>query len=218
MIKINLLPQKRAKRAAAAGTSGDSAGTKQLLLGIGGVVAAGVLVFVLFDMPKRSERSDLEASNKVMAADITAKKAKLEGYETLKQEEAAALAKIEGINRLISAKVTPANILHELGEILSVKGPTMTEQMVKLVANDPNKKLQTDWDPQHVWLESFTDTAGAFRLEGGAQSKEDVTQLSKRLAASVYFDQVTPQSGDKVSDKDSGLTYYKFLITGKVAY
>ncbi len=94
----------------------------------------------------------------------------------------------------------------------------MTEQMAKQVENDPNKKIQQDWDPQHVWLTGFTDTAGTFKLEGGAQSKEDVTQLSKRLAASVYFENVTPQSGDRVNDKESGLNYYKFTITGKVAY
>jgi Tfp pilus assembly protein PilN len=136
----------------------------------------------------------------------------------MKAGKEAAYAKIQSINRLLTAKVVPANVLHELGQIMSVRGPTMTEQMAKLVDSDSNKKIQQDWDPQHVWLTAFDDKGGSFRLEGGAQSKEDVTQLSKRLAASVYFEQVTPQSGDRVNDKDSGLSYYKFTITGKVAY
>ncbi len=217
MIKINLLPQKRAKRAQAVASSGDG-GTKQFMIGVGALVAAAAVVLLVVDMPMRGEKSDYEQKTKQINGEIAQKKKKLEGYETLKAEEANAVMKIQSINRLMTAKVVPANVLHELGQIMSVRGPTMTEQMAKQVESDPNKKIQQDWDPQHVWLTGFTDTAGLFRLEGGAQSKEDVTQLSKRLAASVYFENVTPQSGDRVNDKDSGLSYYKFTITGKVAY
>jgi Tfp pilus assembly protein PilN len=220
MIKINLLPQKRAKRAAAISStaSSDSAGTKQFMIGVGSLAVAAGLVFVLLDLPARSDRSDYEAKFKQINEEIAQKRKALEGYEQLKTEEATALAKIEGINRLVGAKVVPANVLHELGSILSTRGPTMTERMAKQVENDPNRKIQTDWEPQHVWLTEFTDNAGNFKLEGGAQSKEDVTQLSKRLQASVYFEGVTPQSGDRVTDHDTGLDYYKFTITGKVAY
>jgi hypothetical protein len=45
-----------------------------------------------------------------------------------------------------------------------------------------------------------------------------VTQLSKRLAASVYFMDVTPVGGERVTDTASGVSYYKFVITGRVAY
>jgi Tfp pilus assembly protein PilN len=221
MIKINLLPQKRAKAKRGGGavttSSSDGAG-KALGIGIGSLLAAAAVVFLLVDMPLRSDKSDFETKLKQLNGEIAQKNKKLEGYETLKAEEAAAVIKIQSINRLLTAKVVPANVLHELGQILSTRGPTMTEQMSKQVESDPNKKIQTDWDPQHVWLSGFTDTAGVFKLEGGAQSKEDVTQLSKRLAASVYFDDVTPQSGDRVQDRDTGLAYYKFTITGKVAY
>ena len=217
MIKINLLPQKRAKRSAAV-ASGSDGGGKQFAIGVGALVAAAALVLLVVDMPIRSERADYDAKTAQLNAEIGTKRKKLEGYETLKAEEASATAKIQSINRLLTAKLVPANILHELGQIMSTRGPTMTEQMAKQVESDPNKKIQQDWDPQHVWMTGFSDTAGLFKLEGGAQSKEDVTQLSKRLAASVYFEYVTPQSGDRVNDKDSGLSYYKFTITGKVAY
>lgn len=219
MIKINLLPQKRAKRVAGpSGPRSTDGGTKQFMIGVGALAAAAVLVVVLVDMPKRRDRSDFEAKTKQLNGEVEAKKKKLEGYDTLKAETANAVEKVKSINRLLSAKVVPANVLHELGQIMSVRGPTMTEQMAKKVETDPNAKIQQDWDPQHVWMTSFTDTAGVFKLEGGAQSKEDVTQLSKRLQASVYFEQVNLESGDRVNDKDSGLNYYKFAITGKVAY
>lgn len=219
MIKINLLPQKRAKRVAVPGIARTAdGGTKQFMVGVGALVAAAALVVFVIDMPARNDRKDFEAKTKQINAEINAKKKKLEGYDTLKAEEANAVAKIQSIQRLLTAKVVPANVLHELGQIMSVRGPTMTEQMAKKVETDPNAKIQQDWDPQHVWMTGFSDTGGLFKLEGGAQSKEDVTQLAKRLQASVYFEMVIPESGDRVNDKDSGLSYYKFTITGKVAY
>lgn len=220
MIKINLLPQKRAKRSAVPGLARSSPddGTKQFMIGVGALVAAAALVVFVVDMPKRSARSDYEAKTKQLNGEIAAKKQKLVGYESLKAEVDNAVIKVQSINRLVAAKVVPANVLHELGQIMSTRGPTMTEQTAKRVETDPNAKLQQDWDPQHVWMTGFTDTAGVFKLEGGAQSKEDVTQLSKRMQASVYFEQVNLESGDRVADKDSGLNYYKFAITGKVAY
>jgi hypothetical protein len=123
---------------------------------------------------------------------------------------------------LLATKVVPAHVLHELGKVLTKEGPTMTEAMAKLAGNtadgDPNKRFQPDWDPAHVWMTSFIDTGGVFRLDGGAQAESDVTQLSKRLAASVYFMDVTPAGGERMFDRDSGLQYYKFTITGRVAY
>jgi len=59
---------------------------------------------------------------------------------------------------------------------------------------------------------------GTFRLDGGAQTEVDITQLSKRLAASAYFMNIAPASENRVTDKDSGLDYFKFTITGRVAY
>jgi hypothetical protein len=114
-------------------------------------------------------------------------------------------------------------VLHELGEILTAtKYPTMTEDMAKRTGSgpdsDPNKRFQADWDASHVWLSAFSDTAGVFKLDGGAQSENDVAQLAKRLAASVYFVDVTPAGGERVTDTASGTNYYKFTITGKVAY
>ena len=57
-----------------------------------------------------------------------------------------------------------------------------------------------------------------FKLEGGAQNESDITQLAKRLTASVYFADVTPAGAERVSDTASGVNYFRFTLTGKVAY
>ena len=227
MIKINLLPQKRAKQRQGRGTgvpTPDDAASKHMLLGIGALLGLAALVFFVFDMPLRNEKGDLDASSEALKPQIAEKKTQLVGYPEMQKAETDALTKIGSINRLQDAKVVPANVLHELGKILMYtgpmvrRGPTMTKLMSKATDIDPNKTFQQDWDPTHVWLSTFTDNSGTFKLEGGAQSRDDVTQLSKRLAASIYFIDVVPSSGDRVVDTESNLSYYKFTITGKLAY
>jgi len=43
-----------------------------------------------------------------------------------------------------------------------------------------------------------------------------MTQLALRLQASVYFYEVVPVGGNEV--EEDGAVFYKFTITGKVAY
>jgi Tfp pilus assembly protein PilN len=225
MIKINLLPQKRAKLRAAAGTPSATAdlGTKQFGLGMGALAVAAVVVFFVVDKPRRDKIKNYEHAMSELNVQIAEKKKQLVGYEEMKKAKTDAEQRAQAITRLMQAKVVPAHVLHELGEILTQNRlPAMTEDMRKKVGNgpgsDPNKRFQLDWDPTKVWLSGYTDKDGVFKLEGGAQSESDVTQLSKRLAASVYFMDVTPAGGERVVDRERGINYYRFTITGKVAY
>lgn len=222
MIKINLLPQKRPKKRGAAGMPGESS-SQPLVVGVIALAVAAAAVVLLVDKPKRAKLAELTEANQQLANDIALKNKQLEGYAELKKAADAADERYRAIQRLISAKVVPAHVLHELGEILmSGKYPTMTEDMAKRTGSGPegdsNKRFQGDWDASHVWVSGFTDTGGDFKLEGGAQQESDVTQLAKRLGASVYFRDVTPAGGERVADANTGTNYYKFTITGKVAY
>ena len=178
---------------------------------------------LLVDRPKRSKLNEIAAANAQLDSDIRSKTQQLEGYDELKKAADEADERYKSILRLLATKVVPANVLHELGEIMMPsKYPTMTEDMAKRTGSgpegDPNKRFQADWDASHVWLSSFTDTGGTFKLEGGAQSESDITQLAKRLSASAYFVDVTPAGGERVADSQNGGNYYKFTITGRVAY
>jgi Tfp pilus assembly protein PilN len=217
MIKINLLPQRRVKRAAAE----ESA--RPLVIGVAALLAGAAAVAVVVDRPRRARLAELREANAQLQADIAAKNRQLVGYTELKKAAEEADERYKAIRRLIGAKVVPAHVLHELGEVLTTsKYPTMTEDMVKRTGNgpesDPNKRFQPDWDPSHVWVSGFTDAAGEFKLEGGAVTESDITQLAKRLAASVYFADVTPAGGERVADQQTGFSYFKFTITGKVVY
>lgn len=222
MIKINLLPQKRTKRAAMSSMGGgDEASIKEILVGAGAIAAAAGLVFILVDQPKRSKLNDLTEANAQLDQEIAAKNEQLQGYADMKKAADEADERAKAINRLMNAKVVPANVLHELSEIMMTNHPpTMTDEMAKRVATDPNKRFDLAWDPTKVWLTSFADDVrdGSFKLEGGAQAEQDIIQLSKRLQASVYFDRVSQQSEERLTDRETGVTFYHFVITGKVAY
>lgn len=220
MIKINLLPQKRAKRTAA-----REPGSKDVVIGLAALAGVAAVVFLAVDQPKRSKISDLREANANLDAEIAAKNKQLEGYDALKKAADDAEERTKSIARLMAAKVVPAHVLHELGKLMRPNElPTMTETMAKKTGNgpesDPNKRFDLAWDPTHVWVTAFVDNSkdGSFKLEGNAQAQVDIVQLSKRLQASVYFDRVSQQTEERVSDKTSGITYYKFVITGKVAY
>jgi Tfp pilus assembly protein PilN len=216
MIKINLLPARKPRRTAEPGASA-------LYIGLGAFGAAALAVFFLVDRPMRAERETLDEANARLNTEIATKSAQLKGYAELQKSIEEADKRAKSIDRLLAAKVVPANVLHELGEVLTPgHQPTMTVKMAQRTGNgttsDPNRRFSLDWDPQHVWLTSFVDKDGTFKLDGGAQADDDVTQLAKRLQASVYFTDVSPQGGERVVDAASGLSYYQFTITGKVAY
>jgi Tfp pilus assembly protein PilN len=220
MIRINLLPQKRARRSQA-----SEPGAKDILIGAAALAGAAAVVFLVVDQPKRGTLSDLRDANANLDAEIAAKNKQLRGFEELKKAADDAEARSQSIVRLMQAKVIPAHVLHELGKITKPNElPTMTEAMARKTGNgpesDPNKRFDLAWDPAHVWITTFVDNSkdGTFKLEGNAQAQVDIIQLSKRLQASVYFDRVSQQTEERVSDKTTGITYYKFVITGKVAY
>jgi len=220
MIKINLLPQRRTKAKAA-----REPGSKDIVIGAVALAAAAGLVFLVVDSPKRSRIRDLKDANEQLDQEIAAKNRQLKGFAEMKKAADEYEERNKSIARLMAAKVVPAHVLHELAKIMRPNEvPTMTEEMADKTGNgplsDPNKRFDLAWDPTHVWITGFQDNSkdGSFRLEGGAQAQVDIIQLSKRLQASVYFDRVSQQTEERASDAGTGITYYKFVITGKVAY
>jgi Tfp pilus assembly protein PilN len=189
------------------------------LIGVGGLAAAGALVFLLVHRPVSEEVDRLSTSNASLSRDNKTKKDKLANFEDLKKAVEAAKARSQAIQRLASARAVPAHMLRELAAVLTPgQPPTMTKEMAKRVEKDPNREMAADWDPKHVWITKFSEKDGLFKLEGGAQSDGDMTQLAKRMQASVYFQGVVPEKGEDTLDKDSSITYYRFTISGKVVY
>ena len=211
MIKINLSPQRRPKTV--------NKGQQSALVGIAVVVVLVGGLYLFTYKPLQEDIARLRASTTELTRDNADKRKKLTGFEELKKTIASAQERRDVILRLNRARAVPAHMLHELSRILTSKRlPTMTERMQKSMTQNPNRELSLDWDPSRVWITSLAEKEGAFVLEGGAQADSDMTQLALRMQASVYFIDVVPEGGSEMVDKNSGNSFYKFTITGKVAY
>ncbi len=211
MIRINLIPQKRTRRV--------DKGLQTLLVGVGTIVAGLVAVIVFVAGPIKEKNERLEATVANLTRENNAKQKQLKGHKELKEAVKAAEERNKVVLRLNKARATPAHMMRELSNILTSKRtPTMTNAMSAEIDANPNRKLSQEWDAKHVWITEFREKGGEFTLRGGAQSDGDMTQLALRMQASVHFQNVVPQGGTEAVDKDSGITYYKFTIVGKVAY
>ncbi len=216
MIKINLLPARKTKRQ-------SEPGQLDVAIGAGALLAAAAVVFFVVHRPMANERDAFKGESDALAGDNAAKRNKI---ADLPQREAAFKAEESrnaAIKQLVTTIVVPDNVLHELGEILTpARMPTMTRIMAERVSDgpkgDPNRRLALDWDPKHVWINSFTTKGDNFTLEGSAQAETDTNQLAKRMQASVYFAEVTSPLSTRFEDKTNSVTYYKFTISGKVVY
>ncbi|MEZ4403358.1 MAG: PilN domain-containing protein [Kofleriaceae bacterium] len=215
MIKINLLPQRKSRRQSEPG---------QLEIGavMAGMLAAAALTYVLVHRPAAATRDAALAQAQEQNDKNARLRKKLVDLPQLKAAVEAEQKRKASIEQLVATTVLPDNVLRELASILTAEGPTMTQAMSELTATDPNRGFTSDWDPKHVWLTSFSTKADAFTLEGGAQAESDVPQLAKRMAASVYFYDVTSPKSERV--ESGGLNgqpvtaYTKFTVSGKVRF
>jgi Tfp pilus assembly protein PilN len=216
MIKINLLPQRKAKRVA-------EPGKLDLGIGVGALAAAAAVVFFAFHQPAVADRDQLDRQVQDLQDTNTRARAAIKELPALKAAVEAEERRSNAIDQLLGTVVVPDNLLQELGDILTPGHmPTMSREMELRTSEGPqgdaNRRFALDWDPKHVWITGFTLKGEDFTLEGGAQSEADVPQLAKRMQASVYFDQVTSPTSARIDDRLTGVSYYKFTITGKVVF
>lgn len=104
MIKINLVPARKVKRA-------SEPGMKDVWIGGFAVLAAMAAVILFVHMPRKKELSQLSESNQIVRGELAVLREELKGYDELKKSAEAAQARGESIQALLAAKIVPANIL-----------------------------------------------------------------------------------------------------------
>jgi len=214
MIRINLLPHKK-KSSTTVSVEGD----KIIAAGMAVIMALVAGIFLFIDGPMKDEIATQQGKNSKLSNDAKKINERTKNFTDLKAAFTAAKAQAAAIASLNSARATPANFLQELSTILSPGGrPTMTQDMVSSVAHNENLSWDEDWNPQHIWVNSISETGGHFVLTGAAQSDGDVTQFAHRLTASAYFVGVQPEGMRKIRAQSGGITTYDFTITGQVRY
>jgi type IV pilus assembly protein PilN len=213
VIRINLLPGKKPKRA--------EAGQRHLVyMGVGLLV--GVAGIVMVHVQASNELDDVRHQNVVVQGDIDRLKAELGDYDKVKAQREELLKQRKTIQALDNNRTGPVFLLRELSEILTPgKGPTfdgVTYQ--ENLLRDPNAGFNASWDTRRVWLDTFDEEHKKVKIKGSAKSNEDVAEFLKRLNLSVFFAEVTPESTVQVSAPGTGTTvkYVTFNLSATVIY
>jgi Tfp pilus assembly protein PilN len=219
MIKINLLPQRKPKKSA-------EPGQLEIAMVMAGALAAAAVVFIAVHRPAANKRDRLRSETDEINEKNARAKAKIADLPQLQAAVDAETKRKDAIDKLVGTTILPDNVMFELTRLMTLEGPTMSLAMSTLTGTttdgDPNKRFSADWDPKHVWINSFTTKADTFTLEGGAQAESDIPQLAKRMAASVYFTDVTSPSSKLIEPArlpgQGDVAYYQFTLSGKVLY
>ncbi|MBN2575941.1 MAG: PilN domain-containing protein [Deltaproteobacteria bacterium] len=209
MIRINLLPIRRAKR--------QEAGQRQFLaMGLAILGTIGLVVF--FHLQATTELEKAQHDNTMLQADVAKLKSELGDYDKVRAQREELLRQRKTIQSLESGRTGPVYLLRELSEILSPgKGPTFDRVTYEeALRKDPNAGFGGNWEPKRAWIDSYQEDRLLVRLRGSAKSNEDVAEFLKRLNASVFFKNVNL---DATAQASKGVVkFVNFGLTTTVVY
>lgn len=209
MIRINLLPIRKAKRA--------EAGQRQFLyMGLAIMATLGVLVFV--HLQASGDLDEAKRRNTILAAEVGRLKQELGDYDKVRGQREELLRQRKTIQALDAGRTGPVYLLRELSEILSPgKGPTFDRVTYEeQLRRDPNAGFNASWDTRRVWIDSYTEADRGVKLKGAAKSNEDVAEFLKRLNSSVFFSDVNLDSTAQQAGRS--VKFVSFSLSAKVVY
>jgi type IV pilus assembly protein PilN len=208
VIRINLLPTRRAKR--------QEAGQRQfLVMGLAILATIGLIVF--FHLESTTELEKVQHDNTILQADVAKLKSELGDYDKVRAQREELLKQRKTIQSLESGRVGPVYLLRELSEILSPgKGPTFDRVTYEeTLRKDPNAGF-TNWETKRAWLESYTEDKMRVKIRGSAKSNEDVAEFLKRLNVSVFFKDVNLDATAQAAK--GALKFVNFGLSAMVIY
>ena len=209
MIRINLLPARRAKR--------QEAGQRQFLaMALAVLATIGLIVYFHLDATTQLEK--IQHENTLLQADVAKLKSELGDYDKVRAQREGLLKQRKTIQSLESGRTGPVYLLRELSEILSPgKGPTFDRVTYEeTLRRDPNAGFTSNWEAKRVWLESYAEDKLRVKIRGSAKSNEDVAEFLKRLNASVFFKKVNLDATAQASK--GAVKYVNFGLSTTVIY
>ena len=208
MIRINLLPSRKAKR--------QGAGQRQfLIMGLAILGAVGLVIF--FHLDATNELESVQRENTILQAEVARLKQELGDYDKVRAQREELLKQRKTIQSLEAGRTGPVYLLREMSEILSPgKGPTFDRVTYEeILRRDPNAGF-SNWETKRAWLESYTEEKQHIKLRGSAKSNEDVAEFLKRLNSSVFFKDVNLDATAQAAKGQ--VKYVNFGLSATVIY
>jgi type IV pilus assembly protein PilN len=215
MIRINLLPQKREGKRAAAAEGG------QAWLGvILGVLVLEVILLLFVYNAKRDQLATVNKKNQELQGQIDEIKRQIANHPEIKAQLKEFRDREEAIQKLQSARSGPTSTLLELSRMLTAgRGPTVDRDKIEQLKRDnPTSVPNPNWDPRRLWMTSYQELDRVVRIAGLARDGEDVSEFLRRLSLSDFFFEVRLLPAQKVQDGQTHLELVRFEISAKVRY
>lgn len=214
MIRINLLPAKRA--VTAQGASAKAWGYVYLAASLAWCIA---LAFVYFSLI--SDRDQALAQNVEIERQIAKVKEQSGNLEELQKQLDHSKQLESVVKGLKDARQGPARMLLELSAILSPgRGPTIDPAKLEdMRKSNPESGITPGWDTRRLWIHGFQENKRACRITGEARNNEDIAEFLRRLSlSSVFEDVVLVRTGQPRGAGAAGLSLVAFELTCKVRY
>ena len=209
MIRINLLPIRKVKRAEA---------SQRQFAYMGLAILATVVGVVFLHLQADGQLEDIKRRNTILTAEVARLKQEIGDYDKIRSQREELLRQRKTIQALDAGRTGPVYLLREISEILSPgKGPTFDRVTYEeTLRRDPNAGFNASWDPRRVWMEGYAEDQKHVRVRGSAKSNEDVAEFLKRLNSSVFFSNVNLDSTTQVSGR--GIKFVNFGLSADVTY
>ena len=217
MLKINLLPDEKGRRA----QPGFGGGIPNLLLV--GVIGSLVLLLsglFLFHTSQAGEVDAIRNSNVRTQSEIDAIKGRVADHQKILDELAEIHRREEAILQLQAARTGPTSMLLEISHILSAGGaptadPTVVENLRARGLRD--QLWSTTWDTKRLWLTNFDEENRTVKIQGEGRTADDVGEAMRRMQLSLYFQNVRLDRAQAATALN-GLPVQQFIISARVRY
>lgn len=223
MIRINLLPTDKKKRARRPGPVALPAG--DLNLGTwaaiyGGAIAVWLAVLGALYFVQSGELEAIVQENKTLEARRDELQSKTKGLADVEARLEKSRRLEQVVQELERARRGPTRAVMELSKILSDPGgPTINPaELQEMREDNPLAGYNESWDVRRLWLTRFEEVDRECKIAGMGRSNEDVAEFLRRLTLSQIYDDVTLQRTRAASDPETGLGTVGFDITCKVRY
>lgn len=223
MIRINLLPSDKKKRARRVAPTALPSGDLSLAtwgMVYGGAIAAWLVVLGVLYFVQSGELETVAQENKTLEARRDELQSKTRGLADVEARLEKSRRLEQVVQDLERARRGPTRAVMELSKVLSSPGgPTINAaELERMREENPLAGFNESWDVRRLWITRFEEIDRECKIAGMGRSNEDVAEFLRRLTLSEIYDGVTLQRTRAASDPDTGLQMVGFDVTCKVKY
>jgi type IV pilus assembly protein PilN len=215
LIRVNLLPEKRAAQRRSAAAEGQG-----WVFAIVGALVLEIVVMMLVQKSKNDDLAHITRRNAEISANIDDIKRQISNRDEIKNQLKELRDREDAIQKLESARTGPTSVLLELSHLLTPgRMPTVDrDKLEQLKRDDPQAVPSPSWDARRLWLTKYDELDRKVNLEGLARDGEDVSEFLRRLQVSDFFYDVKMLPANKMVDPATHIEVIQFRVSAKVRY